>query len=290
MSIPFSKYSGCGNDFIIIDNRTLNISPSQNAIQHLCHRQYGIGADGLIFLEKSKVENADHEMYLMRIFNNDGIEAEMCGNGVRCLAQYIRSTDPNCKNYFIIETMLQQMEVFFDQELVKIRMPMPKSISSKKITVSQQELPLHYLDTGVPHAVYFVHDIENEEFNRLAPSIRSHKEFQPRGTNVNFAQILADQSVAIRTYERGVERETLACGTGAVAVALASADTFGIQAPIKIRTRSGDNIDINFHGDWPNLTNLTMKGPAIKTFEGSFEGKIFGLQFKLSPFLTKNCF
>nr|HEV8052554.1 diaminopimelate epimerase [Parachlamydiaceae bacterium] len=248
--------------------------------QHICHRQNGIGADGLIFLENSTGKSP----YRMRIFNADGSEAEMCGNGLRCLAQLIRSTENICKG-FSIETMHQSMDISWNSgnpDLVSIDMPSPTSLRQKKLTVKKDEVSVHCLDTGVPHAVLFVDDLEDHQHFSIAPHIRFHQEFHPKGTNVNFAKLLDDQSVEIRTYERGVEAETLACGTGAVAVAIASAHAFNMKAPIKIRTRSGDHLYINFKNKIPHLTGLVMTGPAIKIFDGFIDIEKFGFQLKSS--------
>lgn len=282
MPIPFTKYSGCGNDFIIIDNRQHNLSPSKTATQRLCHRQNGIGADGLIFLETPQSSNAS---FRMRIFNADGSEAEMCGNGLRCLVQFIRSQE-NIPGEFNIQTMHQLMHVSRqsenDPDLVSVSLPCPEELSSKKLFIDHEELNLHCLDTGVPHAILFVDDIEDKAHFTKAPAIRHHKEFQPKGTNVNFAKILPEQTIELRTYERGVEAETLACGTGAIAAALSAAHAFNIPAPIQIRTRSGDSLFINFKNKIPNLTDLVMTGPAIKIFDGLINVEKFGFQLKSS--------
>lgn len=282
MPIPFTKYSGCGNDFIIIDNRCYNFSPSVTATRRLCHRQLGIGADGLIFLEFPVSSNAH---FRMRIFNADGSEAEMCGNGLRCVAQYIRLIE-NIPGEFTIETMQHLMHIsaknVSDPDLVSVSMPAPDTLAPKKIFIDQEELNMHVLDTGVPHAVLFVDDIEDNAHLNRAPTIRHHEEFSPKGTNVNFAKVLSDQTIELRTYERGVEGETLACGTGAIATALSAAHAFNIPAPIQIRTRSGDNLFINFKNKIPNLTDLVMTGPAIKIFEGLINVEKFGFQLKSS--------
>lgn len=270
MPIPFIKYSGCGNDFILIDNRHLSLFPSPPAIMKICHRQKGIGADGVIFLERSS-----KNFYRMRIFNSDGSEAEMCGNGLRCLAHFIRSIETPIEP-FKIETMHQLMEVSFNENLVRIAMPSPNPPIQKILSCDNQKMLWHYLDTGVPHAVHFVVDIENPLWLSLAPSIRFHQEFLPKGTNVNFAQILPDQAIKIRTYERGVEQETLSCGTGAVASAVIAATMHQIKPPIKIHTKSGDCLSINFKINDSNLTHLEMIGPAIKVFEGLLNKEMFG--------------
>jgi diaminopimelate epimerase len=276
--IPFAKYSGCGNDFVLIDNRYLQLIPSKEGIRHLCHRQCGIGADGLIFLENPTTADA---RYRMRIFNADSSEAEMCGNGLRCLAKYISSLETHPER-FLIETMHQQMEISFSSDCVNIGMPSPSSITSKKIAIDGHDFLLYCLDTGVPHAVYFTDTIENEKLFSYASKIRHHKAFHPRGANVNFVKILPDQSLSIRTFERGVEQETLACGTGATAAAIAFADTYERQAPVKVNLRSGDSLSIHFKGKIPFLSDLVMSGPATKVFEGTFNGEMFGFRLKSS--------
>lgn len=281
MPTPFTKYSGCGNDFILIDNRQLQLLPPKNSIIEICHRQLGIGADGLIFLENSTIPDA---AYRMRIFNADGSEAEMCGNGLRCLGQFIRSIE-DVSDHFFVETMQQRMEISFTEDLINISMPAPTELSCINLPFGAKEISLHCLNTGVPHAIHFVDDLENDQLFLHAPSIRYHHAFKPHGTNVNFAKILPDQSIAIRTYERGVEAETLACGTGAAAVAIASSAINGTKSPIKIRVRSGETITINFKGNGSNLTNLVMTGPAKKIFEGCVDIEKFGFQLKSSSLI-----
>lgn len=265
MRIPFSKYSGCGNDFILIDNREKIFDvESPDEIANLCHRRYGIGADGLILLEKSATAN-----FRMRIFNADGSEAEMCGNGIRCLAKFICELGI-AENCFLIETMHQQIEVVVSCDMVSVKMPIPTEINfHAKISVDGQPLVIHHLDTGVPHAVLFVEDLEDESLMERAPLVRFHPHFT-KGTNVNYAAVTADGTVAVRTYERGVEGETLACGTGAAAVAIAAAYVYNLLSPITIYPRSKDILQIAFTGPGHSPENLVMTGPAIKIFTGSF--------------------
>lgn len=275
-SISFVKYSGCGNDFVIIDNRQHALSLSPHAIKQLCHRHHGIGADGLIFLESSQLPQTP---YRMKIFNADGSEAEMCGNGLRCLAHYIRSLDGI--SVFYVETMLQHFKISFDGDLVALQMPSPALPTLIELTIDSpclkekfKNLGLLFLNTGVPHVVLFVDDIEDHALISFAPKIRHHPHFHPAGTNVNFAKIINNQTVKIRTYERGVEGETLACGTGAVAVAIAASQAFQLEAPIHILTRSNDCLKVNFDLKDQSLTNLTMTGPAIKIFEGTIKNSM----------------
>jgi diaminopimelate epimerase len=283
-SISFVKYSGCGNDFVIIDNRQHELSLSTNAIKQLSHRHHGIGADGLIFLESSQRPQTP---YRMRIFNADGSEAEMCGNGLRCLAHYIRSLE-NVSDFYV-ETMRQHFKISFAGNLVTLQMPSPTLPTFVELTIDahspKEKLSLHFLDTGVPHTILFVDDIEDNNLISFAPKIRHHPHFQPAGTNVNFAKIIDEQTVKIRTYERGVEGETLACGTGAVAAAIVGHQAFQLKAPIQIITRSGDCLTINFDSRDQFLTNLTMTGPAFKIFEGTLNCAVFGFQLKSSTLI-----
>ena len=266
VSIPFVKYSGCGNDFVVIDNRDLELETLDTLIPRLCDRNRGVGADGVLLLETSLVAQ-----FRMRIFNADGSEAEMCGNGVRCLAHFIHQIE-NIGNKFTIETMHQTMSVVVNESLVSVAMPSPqKEISHHNVSVDNREFSLNFLDTGVPHAIHFVDDLNRNDLLPCAPKIRFHPEFQPRGTNVNFAEVLSNKNISVRTYERGVEGETLACGTGAVAVALAAAALYGTPTPITIMTRSGDPLSIDFQGIPPYVTNLVMTGPAIRVYEGVFK-------------------
>lgn len=248
----------------MIDNRRISRFFTKETIVQLCQRSHGIGADGLILLENALSANAS---YRMRIFNADGSEAEMCGNGLRCLAHYIRSEE-KIVNSLDIETMHQILNVSFPSSCVRVCMPAPSPIVHKKIEINQNEISLYCLDTGVPHAVYFTDPFNERNFLSLAPLIRSHPDFQPEGTNVNLVQILSDQSIAIRTYERGVENETLACGTGAAASAITCAHAFSLKAPITVEVRSGERLIIDFQKKIDVFTQLTMTGPAEKIFEG----------------------
>ena len=260
--MQFAKYSGCGNDFILIDNRKRLFAASKAEISRLCHRQQGIGADGIVLLEDSSSSD-----FGTRIFNADGSEAEMCGNGIRCLARFICDIEFSDKleNRFSIQTMHQRMHVRIEPGIVYVEMPPATAWRSDiAIDIGDTSFFLHSIDTGVPHAIQFVPDIENV-FIRLAPEIRYHSEFGSRGTNVNFAQFLPDGTIAVRTYERGVEGETLACGTGAVAVALTAARIHRINSPIVVRPRSGDLLQISFN---ENFEQITLAGPAFKVFEG----------------------
>lgn len=241
--ISFTKMESGGNDFIIIDNRK-KILPrvlSRLAV-NLCRRRSAIGADGLILVEKA--EKAD---YRMRIFNPDGSEPEMCGNGARCLARFafikgIGSAEA------VIETKAGNVEAQVKGKKVKVRLGNPANINlnfkiSLKPGISQK---VNFINTGVPHAVVFVSALNKVDVKNLGRAIRYHKRFGPSGANVNFVALQGRNSINIRTYERGVEDETLACGTGAVASALISGLQGKVSSPVKVHTRGGETLRVEY--------------------------------------------
>ena len=229
----FSKYTGCGNDFILIDNRSLFFPTQETAsIQHLCNRRHGIGADGIILLEASN--KAD---YRMRIFNNDGSEAEMCGNGIRCLMLFIAKLCPGI-TCCTVETTERLIPLSLQQNGVMAAVGDPTAVRwHLPIDLQKNELSAHFLNTGVPHCVIFVDDIDRVDIASRGPILRRHPLFGVNGTNVNFVTCTG-QECYYRTWERGVEDETPACGTGAIAVALACAYQHHLPSPITIWTRS----------------------------------------------------
>lgn len=261
MYYQFSKYSGCGNDFILFDNRHLTIPTLQpDIVSRLCHRQQGVGADGVILLE-----NSDIAHYKMRIFNPDGSEAEMCGNGIRCLLKFIQDCGIEGTK-FNIETMLRVLNVGFEGEEIAVEMGEPKDI---RWSIPLSPWMAHHLDTGVPHAVIFCENIDGLNLNECGKEIRRHSLFAPRGANANFAYVDANGLVHLRTYERGVELETLACGTGATATALAAAKMYGLKAPVHVTVRSGDTLKVDFKYINERFTDVRLKGPAQHIFSGT---------------------
>lgn len=269
MLFSFSKYTGCGNDFILIDNRRLLFPSNSTAIvSRLCHRQQGIGADGIILLEES-----GHADFKMRIFNADGSEAEMCGNGIRCLMKFIKELGFSSPRY-TIETMERLLTLQLEGEEVCVEMGDPDegrwnlSIESEGGAVP---FLLHHLNTGVPHAILFKEEIESFDLHYWGPKIRHHPMFHPRGTNVNVATLPVKGTMAVRTYERGVEGETLACGTGATAVALAAAYLSNAPSPIRVKTKLGDVLTIGFERTGDQFSRVTMTGPAKKVYTGEVE-------------------
>lgn len=262
----FSKYSGCGNDFVIIDNRS-NRFPTENPkyIQRLLDRRLGIGADGLILLESSALAN-----FRMRIFNSDATEAEMCGNGIRCLLQFAAEHGFNFPS-LTVETLAGNLLGKITPNGISIQMPNPTEIQlNKQLSLKNEISTICSLNTGVPHAILFVDDIEAVEVEKLGPEIRHHSFFNPKGSNVNWVQILNDHEIAIRTFERGVEGETLACGTGSTAAALAASMLYQLNSPLNVRTKSNETLTIHFSKKNNKFHDVWMCGPAIKIFEGKW--------------------
>lgn len=242
MSDELVPYSGAGNTFFLFDNRG-----KKSAAERLLPE---IGnADGLICVESAP--NADA---LMRIFNRDGSEAEMCGNGLRCLIHFLKELGLQ-RDVYQIETLAGRHEGWLDSEGVCIRMPSPSQL---KLNV---EKGIHFLNTGVPHAVLFEESIEDIPVDLRGRELRRSPLFAPAGANVNFASLRDGSSVTLRTFERGVEAETLACGTGAVATALIAHKIYGLPSPITVWVRSGDKLKITFNTEW---SEITLQGPVKK--------------------------
>lgn len=268
-TIPFSKYTGCGNDFILIDNR-LGIYPEKDMdlAARLCDRQFGVGADGVVLLENSN--SAD---YLMRIFNPDGSEAEMCGNGIRCLGKFIHDLRIN-GSCFNIEVMEKTYPLTLHSDgTVSVVMPLPKEILwNVELSIDGGKFHLDALDTGVPHALLRVEDLMSIDLESFGPKVRYHSFFEPQGTNFNLYHISSSSPslIHIRTYERGVERETMACGTGATACALVAWKKENLTNPINVHFASGEFLEFNITNTGGKEDHILMKGPAEFIFRGDF--------------------
>jgi diaminopimelate epimerase len=262
--LTFTKMNGAGNDFVMLDNRDGALALDKGQIARLCDRHRGIGADGLLMVEPAQ-NGAD---FRMRYYNADGGEAEMCGNGARCFARFAQklSGQPGA---IAFETMAGVITAKFLGDLVEIEMSQPHSIRlGEELEVSGEKFTVHSLNTGVPHAVVFVDDLPTVDVARLGAALRYHPRFAPKGTNANFVQQLGTALIAIRTYERGVEGETLACGTGMVAAALVFHEWIGAPSPISVRVQSGDTLQIAFDHEEGAYQHVTLTGPADFTFEG----------------------
>lgn len=274
MLLQFFKMNGAGNDFIIVDNRDLSLSEAldSDTIAALCDRHRGIGADGLLAVETAQ-KGAD---FRFRYYNADGGEAEMCGNGARCFGRFTAHLGEIVLKKVTFETMAGTLTAEMIGDDVRIAMSEPKALQLPcPSRVSGLNAPLYFINTGVPHVVTFVANAEElDEFDVFTHggAIRNDAAFSPAGTNANFVAVLAPDHLSIRTFERGVEDETLACGTGMVASALVHHLLTGAASPIKVDVEGGDTLEIGFEktGD-QTFKNVTLTGPADFVFEGEIE-------------------
>ncbi len=266
-TLQFTKMNGAGNDFVMLDNRDLRHTLDRASIARICDRHRGVGGDGLIAVEPAQ-NGAD---FRMRYYNADGGEAEMCGNGARCFARFA-SRLAGGTGVIAFETLAGVVTATFLGELVRIGMSTPHSFApGTELLVADEKLTVHFLNTGVPHAIVFVDDLSNTNIVRLGHALRHHDQFSPKGTNANFVGELADGAITIRTYERGVEDETLACGTGVTAAALIFARLTGARAPVQVQVRGGDTLQVGFETDGDGWKNVTLTGPADFVFAGTMQ-------------------
>ncbi|SRR5579884_3144510 len=263
--IPFWKISGSGNDFIMIDHRTPLIAPEEmkHFISKVCRRGLSVGADGVILIEPSS--KADYKWHY---YNADGGEVEMCGNGSRCVARfaYLNKIAPAKHT---IETLagLVQAEVIGDR--VRVQLPDPHDLRlDLKIDIDGKTYSGHFVNTGVPHVVYFVDDVDKTDVVNLGRATRHHSLFAPRGTNANFISVTDRQNLKIRTYERGVEDETLACGTGAIAAAIITTALGKTAPPVSLLTRGGILLGVHFTQEGRTFKNITLEGDARIVYKG----------------------
>lgn len=264
--LTFTKMNGAGNDFVLLDNRSGSLRLDAKTIERICDRHRGVGADGVLLVEPA-ANGAD---FRMRYYNSDGGEAEMCGNGARCFARYA-SRLSGSTGRLSFETQAGVITADFTGSLVRINMSTPKDLRlNDSLDVLGERLTVHSINTGVPHAVVFVNDLEAIDVPRLGRAIRYHERFAPKGTNVNFVKVLDQNTVAIRTYERGVEGETLACGTGVVACALVTHELYGAQPPVGVRVKGGDLLQVGFTKS-DGFGDVTLTGPADFVFDGKID-------------------
>jgi diaminopimelate epimerase len=263
--IPFYKMSGSGNDFIIIDNR-MPVVPEDRLvdfISRVCRRKMSVGSDGLILLEDT--EGAD---FKWRFYNSDGSRAEMCGNGARCVSRFAYLEGIAGKT-LSFETDAGIISAAVHGKKVKIKMTDPTDLGdAASLDLAGTTFEYRSINTGVPHAVIEIDDLEGADIVALGRAFRNHTTFAPNGTNANFIRLENDGTLGIRTYERGVEDETLACGTGNVAAALISCLRHGMQSPVKLLTRSGEYLSIYFKREDDAFSDVYLEGDARVVYTG----------------------
>lgn len=265
--LPFFKYSGCGNDFVIVDGRRGLPLSLNHFVPEICHRRRGIGADGVILL--STTPNADISM---RIFNADGSEAAQCGNGLRCVARCMHDDlEIPYYDHYHIQTSSGLCRARFVAGSVEVAMNDSSPITGPYRHEAVEKFPIYAIQVGVPHAVVICDEIEDIAVEEIGRIIRFAPLFRPEGANVNFIKINSDgESISIRTYERGVEAETDACGTGGAASAIVAAWHFKIPSPISVFTHCGDQLVYQFETQGRKAARVTMRGDAQRCYEGVY--------------------
>ncbi|MEW6517042.1 MAG: diaminopimelate epimerase [candidate division FCPU426 bacterium] len=262
MTLRFAKMTGAGNDFIVFDNRQGQVpEPDPRWIAKLCSRRFSVGADGLMLLGPAAGPGLD---FSMRYFNADGSEAAMCGNGGRCLARFavlVNVGEEGRDLRFSSASGVYTARV--EGSRVRLSLPAPaRQQTGLRLVLSTGEREADSIDTGVPHAVFFTDAVEREDVKGLGREVRLHPAFAPQGTNVNFCQVLGPNRLSVRTYERGVEDETLACGTGVAAASLLAAARGLVRPPVAVLTRSGLELEMNFTAGPAGFSEITQRGEA----------------------------
>jgi diaminopimelate epimerase len=271
MKIHFVKMSGAGNDFVVIDNRRRRIKNGSALARTLCDRRHGIGADGLLLIERSR--SAD---YTMKYYNADGSSGSMCGNGGRCIAYYAWSAGvAKASHHF--EALQHIYHAKIGNTSVTLTMKDPSYLRTNiLLRVDKRRFTVHYIDTGSPHVILPLMGktqkkglIDRVDVRGLGQRIRHHSLFKPNGCNVNFLERIDAKTLKMRTYERGVEDETLACGTGAVACAIVGHFIWGMEPPVRIITRGGEVLIVSFRIlDNGTINEVKLTGSAKEVFRG----------------------
>lgn len=264
--IPFYKMEASSNDFVVIDNRKQKLGRWPLLARLLCDRHTGIGSDGVLLIESSR--KAD---FKMRILNADGSEAEMCGNGSRCVARFAREI-LKFQNPCLVETLAGIIQAHVKRKTVKVRLSDPRDFGPDSILeVDGRPLRYRFLNTGVPHVVLFVGRLRHFPVSELGEKIRYHARFKPAGTNVNFVQVTGLSAISVRTYERGVG-ETQACGTGVTASAIVSVLLGKVKSPVKVETLGGEMLTVTCRAEGRRVTEVYLEGGAHFVYRGVWLG------------------
>jgi len=265
--IAFSKMSGHGNDFVIIDNRSEDITTNWSERSSVwCRRRTSIGADGLLIIEAGEVGD-----FRLRIFQADGSEAEMCGNGARCVAAFA-AREGIARPKMVMETMAGMVGASVEDEMVAIQLTNPSSLGDEDfLDIDGTRIPFYFINSGVPHTIIFrdgVAEMPADEVARVGRAVRIHPAFELAGTNVNFVEVIEPGRIRVRTYERGVEEETLACGTGAVASSIISSRFKGTgEPPIQVEMPGG-TLTVDFKDRGNSFEDVWLKGKVEFVYEG----------------------
>ncbi|MBI5836615.1 MAG: diaminopimelate epimerase [Candidatus Eisenbacteria bacterium] len=266
MEIAFTKMHGAGNDFVVLDGRGARLPGDIPAfVRHVCDRRRSVGADGVLILAPS--ERAD---FRMRYYNADGGEAEMCGNGARCISRFAAARGVGGPD-LTFETLSGPIRARVRPDTVTVHMGDARDVRPEAAVAGFAGPPVLFLNTGVPHAVLFVDDVGAVPVVEWGRLLRHHAAFAPAGANVDFVQVKGPRRIAVRTYERGVEDETLACGTGITAAAVAAGLARGCATPVEIEARSGDVLRVDYRREGGQVLDMTLEGPAVTAYEGRLE-------------------
>ncbi len=262
-TITFYKMQASGNDFVVIDHRESFITDVNEFAQHVCVRQFGVGADGVLLVEKS--DDAD---FKMRIINADGSEADMCGNGSRCIALFAHEL-LKFPDKMRIETGAGIISAVISEKKIKVQLTKPIDYKAAfELDVDGNKKELSFINTGVPHVIHFPESLSDFPVNEIGGAIRFHEKFSPLGVNVNFVEVTGPHDISVRTYERGVESETFACGTGSTASALISALQNKVKSPVNVFTTGGEVLKICFELEGDDVKEVFMEGEAHISFRG----------------------
>jgi diaminopimelate epimerase len=266
VTLEFAKMTGAGNDFIVVDDREMAIQDDARELaKHLCRRRVSVGADGLILVVPST--RCD---FRMRYLNADGSEADLCGNGGRCVARFASEFGiAGDAMSFESRSGTHRAEIV-DDENVRLAMPDPRAmILDVDLPLRGSLVSVHRINTGVPHAVLEVDELDDFPVVETGRAIREHSAFVPEGTNADFVRVTDGSTIELRTYERGVEDETLACGTGATAAALVEAARGRVRPPVSVRTRGGQTLTVDFFMSDMGFCDVTLTGEARIVYRGS---------------------
>ena len=255
MRIRFAKMHGAGNDFVLIDDRDGTFPAERGTLAAIGTRGTGVGCEGIILVQRS-----DRLDFRMKFFNPDGSEAELCGNGARCVAAFAREIGAAKADKMCFETLAGDVQAeIIGPKAVKVWMPAPK------------DLRVNFINSGVPHCIVPVVNLEKADVEGEGRRIRYSEAFAPDGTNVDFVTYHAPSRVDIRTYERGVEAETGACGTGSVAAALVGVAQYGLEFPVSVHTAKGFELVIDGAFDGQSFHSVTLTGPVACVFTGEID-------------------